>query len=354
MGYDGPVSRRFLLLAALAAPAGCNALWGLNELGFGAATTDGAGGGGGGDGGEANGGNGPGGSGAGGTGAGGGAAGCETDVDCFDGDPCTINICNASGQCAESLVSVGAPGTGEGLCEGTCQTDGGCGLSLYRRKWPDGADDRPFVKTPLSISWTGANAPPPRGILAADSQRDGLRLVVFTDANGGTAHIRNGESWVSGPTSELFPGLPGAAVNTAVFYQSEADGPHTLGVSVRGAGTTKLAYYFTLSSTDEITADAGNPYTIMAAGDPDAAAQESTDCDWELSVQKAFLGTPSWVVFWRSYEADIYSVDGGDFTWNSFGPDVSSPLWGSNDSGPASGTTRAAFTLFDELVLIAP
>jgi hypothetical protein len=328
--------------------AGCNALWGLDDLGFeGGAPPPGAGGnaGAGGMAGAA-------GAGADGDAGRGGATICDDDDDCVDGDPCTVNAC-ADGACQETAVGVGEPGTSEAACEGTCQTDGACGLSIYSRPWP--GHTRAFGRTPLSLEWTGVNAPPPRGILAADVNIDGTRLWVFTDAGEGTVHVRDAGGWSQAPTADVFDEVVGTDVNSATSYRSTAGAPDTLALTTRGPGNTKLAFYFLVASTGDVTPDPDNPYVIPDEADPDAAPQASVDCQWELAVQTAYLGSPSWVVFWRAYDGDVYSVDGGSFEWDALGPDIHSDLWGGSASGgPANGTTRAALHTEGKLALIAP
>lgn len=279
--------------------------------------------------------------------------GCDDASDCVDGDPCTVNTCNTLGECASTAVTAGETGTGEAPCVGTCQTDGACGLSLYTRTWP--GSNGAFTKTALSVAWTGANAPPPRGILAAEKTHGSGHTIVFSDLAGGTAHMRRNLGWTSAPTATLFAGLSPLAVNSITSYQSTSGASDTLVVSTSGDGTTKLAYYYTLALDGSISADPSNPFVITADSDPDAANQESVDADWELSVQTAFVGTPSWVVFYRSYEASIYIVDGGNFDWTALGPDTSSSLWGATaSSGPDAGTTTAAYWDSPTLTLIAP
>lgn len=348
----GPSARVALGSAPLLVVA-CSQLWGIDDL-----TYDG-----GGTGGSATGGgetttSSSSAGGAPGAGGAGGETTCDVPSDCLDGDPCTVGECLAGG-CSQAAVPVGDPGTGEGNCEGTCQTDGACGLSLYQRAWssdsPDPGED--FVSEPLSLAWVGDGAPPPRGILAAARAYQQDWLVVFSDADGGTTHVVGGAgTWLSAPTGALLPGLDGLIVNSATVYHGNADGPQTLFVTAQGSGADKLALFYQVDPAGSVQPDPDNPYVIEPSSDANAAAQDSVDADWELSVQTAFVGTPSWVVFWRSYEDLVYEVDGGNFSWAQHGLDVQSPIWGGNGvtGGPASGTTVAAYHGEGIVYLVAP
>lgn len=283
----------------------------------------------------------------------GGASGCVDDAACSDGDPCTLDTCSPDGSCVSEPVAVGEPGTREAPCEGTCQTDGACGLSVYARSWPD-AEGLP-TKTPLSLAWTGRDAPPPRGILAADHGYGTALLVVFTDEGEGMVHTRVGDTWTKAPTSSVYAGIDGDAVNSAAFYRPEPGDDHVLVVTTKGSSPAqKLAFFYDVTNSGSATPNSSNPFVIQQDADPDTAPQDVVDCDWEFPVQTAYLGTPSWVVFWRSYAGNTYLYDGGDGSWESHGPDVASPLWGNGQGMPAAGTTVAAYRAGGTVYLVAP
>jgi hypothetical protein len=295
--------------------------------------------------------------GAGALGGGGGSAGmkptgCDDDGDCDDGNPCTRNTCADGAVCKVEDIAVGEPGTDEGSCDGACQTDGACGLSLYARAWLDRA--APFERTPLSLAWTGPNAPPPRGILAADINVMGTRLWVFTAEAGGTVYQLAGGTWTRSATDDVFEGVDGSRVNSAVSYRESPLSGDTLFITTRGMMLQKLGYYFAVADGGDAVPDQANPYSIEPDDDPDAALQHVLDCDWEIAVQTGYIGLPSWVVFWRSFAGQVYSFDGGSFDWESYGPDTGSELWAPDGSGPAADSTVAAYYHAGELTLIAP
>lgn len=280
------------------------------------------------------------------------STGCDASS-CADGNPCTDDVCGTSGVCENTQKATGSVGNlAEGPCEGVCQTDGHCGLRAYSRNFP--SPSGPWTDNPPALSevWSGANAPPPRGILAASQKYDNDDLLVWAD--DGNFYLRLGTAWQAPvPIATAFPGLTASNLACVEMYQSQSGGHYSLLVAT--SGTTPLhAYGYDLSPTNVIVADSGNPYDIGAVSDPEGAPQESVACGWSLVVQKAYLGTPQWVVFYRQYDSKLYLYDGGSGHYVSNWDDAASPLWMASGTAPAPNTVVAGFRSGSTTYLLAP
>jgi hypothetical protein len=271
----------------------------------------------------------------------------------LDDNPCTVDACNDDGELLRPFVTAGEPGRAEeGGCPdaGLCQTDGACGLSLYTRSFPVVDASEPWVRTALSLAWTGSNAPPPRDIVAAEHSYQVERLYVVTSTGAG--YLRSAGTW-SAPVQvdEVFPGLPATGITALVAWLPQAGNPETL-LFLTG-GTPRRYFYFDVTETGVAVGPTGE--LADDTTNPAAAPQGSVDASWAFAHQTAFLGTPSWVVFYQQHASDVFRLDGGDFTWTALGTDVDTSIWGEASlGGPASASVVAAYLEGGELHLVAP
>jgi hypothetical protein len=276
--------------------------------------------------------------------------GCATT--CEDANPCTDDACGPTGVCMHVPKSPGAPGNAdEGPCVGVCQTDGACGLTLYSRSFPNPAVA--WSSEPLSLAWTGPNAPPPRGILAAEhANATDARLLVWAD--DGNFYLQKNGSWeLPVPIAAAFPGVGASTIKATEMFQSQPGGDHSILILTTGT-TPRRGFLYVFQSNDAIVADAMNPYVIMPTSDPQGAPQDAVDCDWSFALQTAYVGTPDWVIFWRHFGTKVYEYNGGNDDWMANWDDAASPLWMGTTGGPAPGSVVAAYYDEGTVYFVAP
>lgn len=269
---------------------------------------------------------------------------------CVDGNPCTDGSC-VQGNCSQAAKAVGDPGNAsEGGCTGVCQADGQCGLSLYTRNFPAPST---WSKQALSAAWTGTNAPPPRGILAAEHEYQQDKLFVWAD--DGMVYRRESGAWLAPvATSTLFPGLgPNNVRSTGMWQPSAQSATHSLLVTTTGT-TPRQAFGYDVSGTDVVTPSPSNPVSISSSVSKGGPAQDTIDVDWSFPVQTAYLGTADWVIFWQHAGTKVYEYNGANDTYMGSWDDASSPLWMGGGSPPAPQSVVAAFYYQGSVYLIAP
>lgn len=285
------------------------------------------------------------------------AGSCEhtplAEPESLDANPCTVDACNAEGELLRPFVTAGEPGRPEeGGCPSAalCQTDGACGLSLYVRPFPIDDPAVPWTRTALSLAWSGANAPPPRGIVAAEHSYAIERLYVVDEA--GTGYLRADGTWTgSAPIESIFPGLPPTEVASLIAWLPQPGAPETFVFYTRG--TPRRAHYFDVMGASIAVGPVED--LVDDPGNPEVPLQASLDASWAFAHQTAFIGTPSWVVFYAQFAADVFRLDGGDFTWLALGADVGTTLWGgAGTGGPAPGSVVAAHVEGGSLHAVAP
>jgi hypothetical protein len=273
----------------------------------------------------------------------------------LDDNPCTVDACNESGELLRPFVTAGEPGRAlEGGCPDAalCQTDGACGLSLYTRPFPIDDPAVLWTRTALSLAWNGTNAPPPRGIVAAEHSYAIDRLYVVDEV--GTGYLRSDGVWAgSAPIETIFPGLPPTEVASLIAWLPQTDADETSVFYTRGS--PRRAHFFDVAESGAVVGVGPVEDLVDDPANPQVPPQGSVDASWAFAHQTAFIGTPSWVVFPAGFAADVFLLDGGDFTWLALGPDVDTTLWGgSTTGGPAPGSVVAAYLEGGSLYAVAP
>lgn len=255
-------------------------------------------------------------------------------ADCSDAEPCTIDTCNVDGSCTHEARAPGMPGDlAEGACEGVCQVDGHCGLAHYRRDVASAT----WTKAALSQIWNGANAPPPRGILAADS---GITYELMVIADDGMVYQRQGGVWqppVAGTT------LWGIDTNQAGALLTYNFGGDDLVILTFTQGGTNYSVFATVNGTS-VAAGQATPAEDQA-GYPAASYAMS----WAVVTQDPNQGQLQW---YRFADANVY-------LWNNSGfagtyAETNSGVWGDPATAPQPGTVRAALAAGTEIQLVAP
>jgi hypothetical protein len=277
-------------------------------------------------------------------------SGASCPIDCVDQNPCTDDACD-DGQCVHTPRPVGDPGdASEGGCSGVCQTDGACGLELYSRAFPGaGAWSAPQA---LSTVWTGPNAPPPRGILATAHAYVGSRLLVWAD-DGMFYELRAGTWDPPIATATQWPGLGPTNLGAVEMWRPTVGSAHAV-LAITTDTTPRRAFAYDFGNDDVVTPNDANPLVIQPTTDPQGAPQDTVSIDWSFALQTAYVGTASWVVFWRHFGSKVYEYDGGDGDWVANWQDQNSPIWAANGTAPAPQSVVAAYYFNGTLSMIAP
>jgi hypothetical protein len=273
---------------------------------------------------------------------------CAIDSDCFDSNPCTVETCGGVSGCVQTQVVTGQTGTTtEGsICDGVCQTDGACGLSLYERMFAPG---QAFTRQALSQAWTGADAPPPRGIAAVELIYERDALYVFTDA--GRTHARLDGIWQEpGDTTDVFPGVDAAQIDCVMSWQPQAAGNAIM--QFHTSGITRSVWTYSIGADYDVVLVSGP--TEQTGGGGSEPPYGQFDCDVSFAHQYGFAGAQPWLDLWEGYNGSLWQFDGTLGTWVARGAQADSPLWGAMPNGPAPGTTRDVYLDGTILGFVAP
>lgn len=263
-----------------------------------------------------------------------GSGGC-VPADCADGVPCTIDTCDlATATCNHAPRAAGEPGDlSEGPCEGVCQTDATCGLAIYRRDLANAS----WTRDAVSELWTGANAPPPRGILGAEG---GSVFAVVVVADDGMVYRRSGGTWVAPASGQTLFGID-TNLTTAVLGSS-FDGTDYVTLAFVEGGLRKLV----TATVTAATWEAGPAVEgIELTGYP----SQSQRMDWAVTMMTAGEGLVQW---YRFEDQMVYRWSANGF--NGALPEAMSDAWGDPATAPAANTVRDALAIGTELQLIAP
>ncbi|HTJ83390.1 MAG TPA: hypothetical protein VL400_16840 [Polyangiaceae bacterium] len=288
---------------------------------------------------------------------------CMNDSDCAEGEPCTTDTCDlASSTCTHVPAEVGSPGNAsEGGCDGVCQTDGHCGLSMYSK--PFASTTTPWTRVALSQFWSAANAPPPRGIVAADHTVDQAVTMVFAD--DGNYYRANGTTWDPPvPAGQVFgdsgspPLFDSKSIDAFSTWHSSPSTStnHSIQIITKLPGTTTKAYFaYNMSFAGAVALD-GTGY-VGSESEADAPAQQNTDALFSVVDQPAYLGTASWILFYWQYGDAVYRWDGGcpgSDCWTKWAPASSAPFYQPATNAPDPSKVVAAYKSGTNLYVIAP
>lgn len=291
---------------------------------------------------------------------------CTIDADCSDGEPCTQDTCDVNHACAHVGIAAGSPGNAaEGGCDGLCQTDGHCGLSAYSK--PFSSTTTAWTRIALSQLWTGANAPPPRGIVAATHTVDQNVTMVFTE--DGMFYRQTGTTWATPVLASSLFGDSGAApkfdsinINSFVVWHSQVSTstPHSIQILTKLPNTTtKAAFAYDMTFAGAITFQ-GSGY-VGAESESDAPPQQNTDTAFGVVDQPAYLGTAGWILFYSQYGDAVYKWNGGcpspqTECWTKWTPASTAPFYlpATGAPVPASVVTAYKNASTGTLYILAP
>ena len=254
-------------------------------------------------------------------------------ADCSDGDPCTADTCQPTGLCDHAPRAPGTPGDLlEGPCEGVCQVDGTCGLAHYRRDFAAPT----WTKAALSQVWAGANAPPPRGIVAADH---GITFEVMVAADDGMIYRRFGGVWAAPVPSTTLLGIDATQITS--FSSFDIFGGEFLFVFFVDGGHSKQSTF---------NVDGAN--VSLNTGPNDATDDDvpwaTFPLSWSVFVTDAG-GTAHF--YYRLTDGNVYEWNGESYAPV---PEAMSSILGDPLTAPTLGDVRAGLAEGTEIQLIAP
>ncbi len=296
--------------------------------------------------------------------------GCSGDQQCSDGNPCTVDTCDL-GTCSYVQVAVGELGVGDGCPQGAlCQADGDCGLSIWQHPLGDSA--APWTRTAVSAVWTGENAPPPRGITAADMTDDGRLLLVFAEDH--LIYRRLDGTWLppvtasevairpQGQDPSTAPELDPARAGSMTTWRYTSNGIDRLWVRQAYGDGRQLLYVLDFDSSDPSAfVTVGPYYGVFFPADVRANAPpvDTSTNEWAFAQQSSFEGSPNWLYEHYFYDGLVYTVDSDAPSSDIFLPPTSltnSPAWPSNATCPCPTNGIVAAYVKDRSILsfIAP
>lgn len=269
----------------------------------------------------------------------------DTDVPATDSEACTIEMCSNGIPQRIARQPLEKPNPENGVpCNGVCQANtyaGTCGLRLAWRAFPAAGG---WSTMAVSSVWTGVNAPPPAGIVAAEETSDSSRLMVWSN-NGNYYEFRAGVWQTPVSISAQFATLTGSNISAALSGHYGGAG-EILIVSTNEA-QPRACQYNVLSAglspqgcTNIANEQVGPPPK------PNAPPQHSTPLTWSMGEQRGAYGsTPDAQIAWKGCNGRVYENWGGDFSYPYPSTLEASSPFGLNGglNAPSPNTVVAAF-----------
>lgn len=195
---------------------------------------------------------------------------------------------------------------------------------------------------PLSAVWTGANAPPTTGIMAAERFYHFPKLLVFAD--NGMLYVQDKGAWQPPvPIQARFP-----EVDTPMSIDGIYSVPSDWNISPMGMplyegmtfvrNPTAWAYkYFENDTTEFVTT------VTLADAPPPAAPQGTGKALWIFAIWNiSQVGQPDGFVGWEQFNNGfVYKLD-ATFNWTEY-PVADGPIWAGKPGAPPWATLRAAY-----------
>ena len=282
----------------------------------------------------------------------------DLDLPASDSNPCTTEACS-NGSPVHTPKTVGITVSPENgvPCNGVCQTGayaGECGLRLYSRPFPMAGG---WTSTALTAAtgWSGANAPPPTAITAADESSNGSRTIVVRQVGGTSTYYELiGGAWQSPVPLSSVSALGNPALAALSMGDFGAAGELAVFLTV----TTPLtAYQYAVPATGPLVHQATvNP--IPNPADPWRCQQGTFPILWGFTEQRSPYGQNPAPRAWKLCNGMVYEENNNDFTGMSAPTtEANSPfqITGSNGS-PAPGSVAAAYyrKSINTVFMIAP
>lgn len=154
--------------------------------------------------------------------------------------------------------------------------------------------------TSLEVAWTGANAPPPRGILAVAQLNNVDRLLVWTDE--GRFYVRAAGAWLAPrTTTAVFPALAGLDFR-GCYHQPNEPSP---GVEEIVLVDNPKAVLYTYTQADVITFE--STVTLSDEPAPYGAPKGSKKLRWVTrSWDPLKADASTYLAEYSAYENDPY------------------------------------------------
>jgi hypothetical protein len=191
--------------------------------------------------------------------------------------------------------------------------------------------------------WTGVNAPPTTGIIAATHLDHFDKLLVLAD--NGKFYVQEGGVWRSPVnTSARFPALSSPTTVGALSHVpggwNDVPPPQPLVEEISFLDNPDVDYYlYNADNTGDYEGHVLVTKDVLPPGPP----QMTGHIQWNFEVwNKPKIGTGDGFVAWMSYGDGYLYKFPADFKWERW-PVEAGPLWGGKPNAPPWNTLEAAY-----------
>ena len=196
----------------------------------------------------------------------------------------------------------------------------------------------------LSSVWTGANAPPPSGVVATCHLDHFDKLLVFTA--DGMLHIQESSVWLPPvPAQSKFPEITNPAHLAGVYHVPSDWNLNPMAMPLLERLTfidnpTYWGYNFTANNTAALVTQ-GIAKDEASPGPPQASGRTQ----WFFEVwNKTQIGQADGFALWSAYgDGNVYKLT-ADLAWSKW-PVESGPIWAGKPGAPDWASLKAAYFL---------
>jgi hypothetical protein len=201
----------------------------------------------------------------------------------------------------------------------------------------------------LSSVWTGPNAPPSSGIIAACHLDHFDKLLVFTDA--GNLHIQDAGIWLPPvPTQTLFQEVTSPAGFADLYHVPSDWGtiPMMMPLFEQLVIVDNPAYWTYQVHADNTATFVPPQGLFMAPTQPSEPPLDTVKVKWAFNIWNKSKGPAAdgWTVWPYNGDGNVYQADGG-YNWLKW-PIESAPIWAGKPGAPDWATLTAAYFLLGQ------
>jgi hypothetical protein len=268
-----------------------------------------------------------------------------SDAPASDSNPCTIEACSGTTPTVSNAPAGSTVAAENGVgCNGVCQDGayaGTCGSALYWRSFPTPGN---WSRAAVSTVWSGANAPPPTGIVSAEETSTGSRLMVFT--SNGNYHEFRGGAWQTpvAATARFGANLASTAISATSTGRFQPEGDTLI---ITSNENPPRGWQYLLPESGELNLSASPFFVTDESSMPNAPPQHTTPMTWGFGETRApYPTTPDAHVAWKRVNGLVYQLWFGTGYEYPFAPtpDTTSPLVaGTAGTPPPPSQIVAAF-----------
>jgi hypothetical protein len=264
----------------------------------------------------------------------------------------------AYGPCQGQVVPVTETcnTTGDDDCDGQVNESGAGCLRLYTRPFPQVGT---YTAEWIPAVWTGPNAPPATGILAAELNATAVRLMVWR--NNGLYYERYNGVWQPPVSiSSHFNNLNGNIIASATVTSAYVFDPNELLIITTNESPPRSITF--------LIPPAGNPIPDAPLAEipdemkPYGPPQHTTPLQWGATEHRwpSPANGDDWIVVWKGLGGTTYQQWAGpnfELYYQPPAPDATGPFQMNGvGSAPQAGTAVAAYydAVLDRVSFIAP